>query len=42
MQFKMINLLHRAKLVSGHTKDTFPGFIRSKPAPVAYTAESGY
>jgi len=35
---KLEKLLHRAKLVLGHTKDTIPEFIRSKPAPVAFAA----
>ena len=35
---KLENLLHRAKLVLGHTKDTVPEFIRRKPSPVAFVA----
>jgi hypothetical protein len=35
---KLENLLHRAKLVLGHTGDTIAGFISSNPAPVAFAA----
>jgi hypothetical protein len=35
---KLKNMLHRARLMLGNTRDTVPAFIESKPAPVAFAA----